>query len=134
MTAARAISGVGPAAVFLAIICATGPALAAEPCKGIGTPADSMVTSVRADEVDVYPAPKRGEKFVAIKKAELLGGHVDCISKNRMLRVQAGDTIGWILSRKVKLEGGPKLSSRCIEGGSTSVGATRAIGEGCKKQ
>ena len=133
MTPAHAKSGVGPAVVLLAMICASGPSLAAEPCEGIGTPVDSMVRSVRGDDVDVYPTPKRGDKIAALTEAELMGGHVDCISKNRMLRVQVGDTIGWILSRKVKLKGGPELSSRCIKNGSTSVGATRAIGEDCPK-
>jgi hypothetical protein len=92
-----------------------------------------MVVSVRADSVKAYPKPKRGDVIATFAKDQLMGGKIDCISSNRMLRVTVDGTTGWILSRKVKMEDGPKLSSRCVEGKSTSVGATRAIGEGCGK-
>jgi len=117
------------------------PAQAADACDG-HTAYAATIESVSGAMVKLYGQPKPGPNAKEVPAGELVNQPVKCQAKNRMLgvdlsnlKIDLGDNdnkVGWLFPHKVKTNVKPVLSSRCVKDGSVNVGATRAIGEGCK--
>lgn len=122
------------APLALVAMMSANPVLADGSCTN-HKPYNATIVSVSGDSVKLYAQPKPLPKPEPDVKqaADLINKPVKCQAKNRMLGIDlGGNKIGWLFPHKVKTNVKPVLSSRCVKDGSVNVGATRAIGEGCK--